>query len=95
MEQKYIDLRGVLLNCVRSDEVNKRLLDAAVGKHGREALLDEIGEMVYHDLASAALLLALELKDSVLVRLAATVVSNSGGYSEASHKLAEKYKQSF
>ena len=57
---------------------------------GREAVIDELDEMIYHDGADLALEYGIQLNDPGLTRRAASVVSKSGAYSEESKEIAKK-----
>lgn len=60
-----------------------------VRKHGREAVADEIRDMIFYDLADDALKAAIHLGDSIsLISGAAQVVQN-GGYGEKAKELAK------
>lgn len=69
-----------------------------IKEHGLEAVLDELDEMTTHDMANLALECAIQITDSAAARriasYAASVVLNSGSYSQESRETARKFKES-
>lgn len=57
----------------------------------RATVTDEIGEMIYDDLADTAFLAALKIEDYELANLAARAVVNSESYSEEATGRAKAY----
>lgn len=65
-------------------------IEELVREHGRAAVVDEIDEMIHHDMAEWALTHAIALRHEPLIRSAATVVNNSGSYSAEAKALARQ-----
>lgn len=68
-------------------------LEELIQEHGEEAVLDELHEMAYHDMADWALEAALKTgsrRGEVVARSAAQIVVNSGSYGEAARAQARR-----
>lgn len=63
-------------------------LEDLVREHGRDAVVEEIDEMIHHDMADWALTHALALGHEPLIRSAATIVNNGGSYPAEAKALA-------
>lgn len=65
-------------------------VQALVLKHGRQAVLDELEEMCYEDMADAAMSAALTIDESRVARIAANVVLQ-GTYPEQAQTQAKTF----